>query len=110
VGARSENYSFDETLGQLKRIVVNSNMYGGFFVEQLMRIFFFQRVDIQNLCLTKNMNPGEMVFDPLGVQILDYALNFLVDVPPQMYLNGLPVVKSFVSFIHSRLNTPGVAN
>jgi hypothetical protein len=51
-----------------------------------------------------------MVFDPLGVQILDYALNFLVDVPPQMYLNGLPVVKSFVSFIHSRLNTPGVAN
>jgi len=67
VGARSENYSFDDTLGQLKRIVVNSNMYGGFFVEQLMRIFFFQRVDIQNLCLTKNMNPGEMVFDPLGV-------------------------------------------
>jgi hypothetical protein len=27
-----------------------------------------------------------------------------------MYLNGLPVVKSFVSYIHSRLNTLGALN
>ena len=85
-------------------------MYGGFFIEQLLRIFFFQRVEVQNLCFTKNMQPGELVFDPIGVQILDYVLSFLVDVPPQMYLNGLPVVKSFVTFIHSRLNTLGAAN
>ncbi len=44
--ARSETFSFDEILGQLKKIVVNSNMYGGFFVEQLLRIFFFQRVEV----------------------------------------------------------------
>ena len=36
-------------------------------------------------------------------------MNFLVDVPPQMYLNGLPVVKAFVTYIHSRLNTYGAA-
>jgi hypothetical protein len=33
-----------------------------------------------------------------------------VDVPPQMYLNGMPLVKSFVSYIHSRLNTLGASN
>ena len=56
------------------------------------------------------MQPGDLVFDTIGVQILDYVLNFLVDVPPQMYLNGMPVVKSFVSFIHSRLISTSVSN
>jgi hypothetical protein len=42
-------------------------MYGGFFVEQLLRIFFFQRVEVQNLCLTKNISLGEISFDPIGV-------------------------------------------
>lgn len=62
------------------------------------------------MCLTKNMQPGDLVFDPIGVQILDYILSFLVDVPPQMYLNGMPVVKSFVTFLHSRLNSTSISN
>ena len=39
-------------------------MYGGFLVEQLLRIFFFQRTEVQNLALIpKSSQPADLLFD-----------------------------------------------
>jgi hypothetical protein len=46
---KNEIFSFEDLLMQLKKIISRSNMYGGFFVEQLLRIFFFERTELLNL-------------------------------------------------------------
>jgi hypothetical protein len=45
LGAKNDDFGFEETLSTLKKIVIDSNMYGGFFVDQLLRIFFFPRIE-----------------------------------------------------------------
>ena len=45
LAAKNDDFGFEETLSTLKKIVIDSNMYGGFFVDQLLRIFFFPRIE-----------------------------------------------------------------
>ena len=61
-------------------------MYGGFFVEQLLRIFFFQRTELQNLNLIpKNSQPTDLLFDSLGAPILDQLLSFILEASETMF-------------------------
>jgi|LauGreDrversion4_2_1035121.scaffolds.fasta_scaffold46795_3 hypothetical protein len=38
--------TFDNIISYLKKIVLKSNMHGGFLVEQLLRIYFFPKLSL----------------------------------------------------------------
>lgn len=38
--------AFDQVLIQMKKIIIRSSMHGAYFVEQLLRIFFYERKEL----------------------------------------------------------------
>jgi hypothetical protein len=71
-----------------------------------LRIFFFQRTELQNLALIpKNSQPTDLLFDYMGTPILDSILTILLEAADTMFQNAPPIIKAFVSYLHSRVIT-----
>ena len=83
---------FDVVLEQIKKIILKSQMHGNFFTEQLLRIFFFERRELQNLCLINKNHSNETLMDSVGPSILQFILSFIDDASEQMVNSSVSLV------------------
>lgn len=70
---------FDAVISLLKKIVLRSNMHGGLLIEQMLRVYFFERRELQNLCLIIKNSQNEMLLDTYSSKTLDSLLQFVVE-------------------------------
>lgn len=94
---------FDLVLNQLKKIIIRSHMHGGYLVEQLLRMFFYERRELQNLCYIQRNESNELLIDTYGKGIMEQMLGFIVDATEAMQGNAVTMVRGFVSQLHHRL-------
>jgi hypothetical protein len=97
---------FELMLIQLKRIILSSNMHGGYLVEQLLRVFFYERRGLQNLCLIVKNSGNELLVDTSSKSQLEALLTFVVEATEVMQGNAQSMVKSLVSQLHYMLISP----
>ena len=61
---------------------------------------------MQNFALIpKNLQPTDLLFDYIGTPILDSSLTILFEAADTMFQNAPPIIKAFVSYLHSRVIT-----
>ena len=94
---------FEGILSYLKKIVLRSNLHAGLLVEQMLRIYFFPRVELQNICLILK-HSNDFLTDFAGATLLDKVFAFVVDGIDSMSEDMAPkMVHSFVSVLHTWL-------
>lgn len=88
---------FEMVLGQIKKIILRSHMHGCYLVEQLLRIFFYDRRELQNLCYIHKNEGNDLLIDSYGMGIMEQMLAFIVESTEIMQANATSLVKGFVS-------------
>jgi len=87
----------------MKKIVLRSNLHAGLLVEQMLRIYFFPRIELQNICLILK-HSNDFLTDHAGATLLDKVFAFVVDGIETMSEDMAPsMVNSFVAVLHSWL-------
>ncbi len=78
-------------------------MHGGLLIEQMLRIYFFERRELQNLCLIVKNSQNEMLLDTYSSKTLDSVLQFVVEATEVMAQNAHSLVRNFVYVLHSKV-------